>query len=259
MDAEEDSGKSAKSSKPFPNNDESTDCTPSGLAFVGCWHPGVRFDALLRNNTNTNSAESIPWKAILTTHSLKEIIEIASTGIINVIGTDLPRKWAKEKLALGLDLDLDLNLDLTKTRQSPQGDEPVAVGATAERDDQPDETAVDVDGPQPKRQKTAEDTGAARPKPKPKLNADGCMDLSDESLARDPKPLVEGCGCFVCKDARFSRAYIHHLVVAKEMVAEILLFGHNLHRLLQLLRAFDSNDPDRGKAVKEIVYGQLPS
>jgi len=92
------------------------------------------------------------------------------------------------------------------------------------------------------------------------LNADGCMDLADKSYARDPRPLVVGCGCFVCKDARFSRAYIHHLVVAKEMVAEILLFGHNLFSLLELLRSFDSNNPACShEAMKELIYGQMSS
>ena len=34
----------------------------------------------------------------------------------------------------------------------------------------------------------------------------------------------------------FTRAYIHHLIKAKEMLAETLLFVHNLHQMLLLFR-----------------------
>jgi len=283
-------------------DDERADHNPSGLAFVGRWHSGVQLGELLRNGnatpgssasasatasvtasvtstattttatTASTSTESIPWKAVLATRSLRDIVEIASTGLINVIGTDLPRKWAKEKLALGLDL-------------APRGDTASTAASTAAgagttggdtKGDTTSDARTTVDERESKRQKVVEESAplssvslsssssssdaptAATARKHTALNADGCLDLSDVSFARDPKPLVEGCACFVCRDARFSRAYIHHLVVAKEMVAEILFFGHNLHCLLQLLRAFDSGDPSRGNAVKELVFGQLP-
>ena len=85
---------------------------------------------------------------------------------------------------------------------------------------------------------------------------EGCMDMSCTSYARDPSPLLPGCECFVCKENRFSKAYIHHLVVAKEMLAEILIFGHNLHCMLLLLRQFDCEESDRNK-FKNFISSQL--
>jgi hypothetical protein len=87
------------------------------------------------------------------------------------------------------------------------------------------------------------------------FDSDGCIDLHDEIYARDARPLVAGCACLACKNDQFSRAYIHHLVCAKELVAEILLFGHNLHYLLGLCREFTScDDPD---ALKDHIQKQL--
>lgn len=75
------------------------------------------------------------------------------------------------------------------------------------------------------------------------------LDLSDVRYARDTSPLQIGCTCLSCRPSggkddaddsssspRFTRAYIHHLVKAKEMLAETLLFAHNLHQLLELFR-----------------------
>ena len=47
-------------------------------------------------------------------------------------------------------------------------------------------------------------------------------------------PLTSDCGCFTCRN--YSRAYLHHLVMEKEMLAGILLSLHNivfLHGLLE--------------------------
>ena len=42
------------------------------------------------------------------------------------------------------------------------------------------------------------------------------------------------CSCYTCQ--HFSRAYLRHLIVAKEMLAATLLSIHNLHTLLELMR-----------------------
>jgi len=43
----------------------------------------------------------------------------------------------------------------------------------------------------------------------------------------DPRPVEEGCTCPTC--ARYSRAYIRHLVNCNEILAYRLLSLHNLH------------------------------
>ena len=43
---------------------------------------------------------------------------------------------------------------------------------------------------------------------------------------RDPRPLESVCSCYVCR--HFSRAYLHHLFLAKEMLGPTLLSLHNV-------------------------------
>ena len=58
------------------------------------------------------------------------------------------------------------------------------------------------------------------------------LNLLNANFAKDPKPIDEMCLCYTCQ--YFSRAYIRHLIVAKEMLAATLLSIHNLHTLIQL-------------------------
>ena len=49
----------------------------------------------------------------------------------------------------------------------------------------------------------------------------------------DPRPLDADCPCPTCAD--YSRAYLHHLFKAKEMLGPILLTRHNLHYYQQIM------------------------
>ncbi|PNW77771.1 hypothetical protein CHLRE_10g451000v5 [Chlamydomonas reinhardtii] len=51
------------------------------------------------------------------------------------------------------------------------------------------------------------------------------MNLWSTAYRLDKGPLLPGCGCFAC--ARHSRAYVHHLLNAHEMLGEVLLEAHN--------------------------------
>lgn len=62
----------------------------------------------------------------------------------------------------------------------------------------------------------------------------GRMNVSKAMYARDEAPIEEGCTCYTCQN--FSRAYLRHLIVAKELLAGTLLSVHNLHTLLKLAR-----------------------
>jgi queuine tRNA-ribosyltransferase len=64
------------------------------------------------------------------------------------------------------------------------------------------------------------------------LTATGRLNLRNARFAEDPRPLEEGCACPAC--ARFSRAYIRHLVNQEELLGLRLLSLHNLHFLLEL-------------------------
>jgi queuine tRNA-ribosyltransferase len=64
------------------------------------------------------------------------------------------------------------------------------------------------------------------------LTATGRLNLRNARFSRDSRPLEEGCGCPAC--ARFSRAYVRHLVNQEELLGLRLLSLHNLHFLLEL-------------------------
>ncbi|XP_051796479.1 queuine tRNA-ribosyltransferase accessory subunit 2 isoform X1 [Acanthochromis polyacanthus] len=51
------------------------------------------------------------------------------------------------------------------------------------------------------------------------------INLKDKRYQDDFKPLVEGCGCYCCKNHQ--RAYLHHLLVTNELLAGVLLMIHN--------------------------------
>jgi hypothetical protein len=161
----------------------------AGIALVGSWQPDL--DGILK-------AVDVENVAMLSTSSLDEILHIASSDCINVIGTDLPRRWAKEKKAFV-----------------------VSFGALSTNN----EDSLELD-------------------------ENGCLDLSDTKFARDASPLINGCSCMACNDNTFGRDYIHHLVCAKEMLAEILLYGHNLHHLLEMIRAFSSSNDVNGMKIR---------
>jgi queuine tRNA-ribosyltransferase len=64
------------------------------------------------------------------------------------------------------------------------------------------------------------------------LTWQGRLNLRNARYARDPRPLDDGCPCPAC--ARFSRAYLRHLVNQNELLGLRLLSLHNLRFLLQL-------------------------
>nr|WP_290667968.1 tRNA guanosine(34) transglycosylase Tgt [Ardenticatena sp.] len=60
------------------------------------------------------------------------------------------------------------------------------------------------------------------------------LNLRNARFKRDPRPLVEGCTCYTCRT--YSRAYLHHLFRANELLAYRLATIHNLHYLNDLMR-----------------------
>jgi queuine tRNA-ribosyltransferase len=70
------------------------------------------------------------------------------------------------------------------------------------------------------------------------FTARGPVNLRNARHADDPRPLEEGCDCPACRG--YSRAYLHHVVRAGEIIASMLLTWHNLayyQRLMADLRA----------------------
>ncbi len=62
----------------------------------------------------------------------------------------------------------------------------------------------------------------------------GRINLQNAVHTNDARPIDETCGCYTCQ--HFSRAYLRHLIVAKELLAGTLISIHNLSMLLELMR-----------------------
>jgi queuine tRNA-ribosyltransferase len=62
----------------------------------------------------------------------------------------------------------------------------------------------------------------------------GRLNLRNATLARDERPIQEGCGCYTCRT--YSRAYLRHLFRTEEILGLRLASIHNVYFLLQLMR-----------------------
>ncbi len=65
------------------------------------------------------------------------------------------------------------------------------------------------------------------------FSSEGRLNLMNASYARDPRPIDENCDCYTCRT--FTRAYLRHLIVAKELLAGTLISIHNLRALIRLM------------------------
>jgi queuine tRNA-ribosyltransferase len=66
------------------------------------------------------------------------------------------------------------------------------------------------------------------------FSKNGRMNLMNAKYATDTRPIDDDCKCYTC--LTFTRAYIRHLLVAKEILAGTLLSIHNLHTLVVLVK-----------------------
>jgi len=88
------------------------------------------------------------------------------------------------------------------------------------------------------------------------------IDTWDNAFATDISPLQSGCECYAC--TKHHRAYLHHLLSAKEMLAWVLLQIHNHHVVDQFfagVRATIENGTfEEDKIAFEKFYeSELPS
>ena len=61
----------------------------------------------------------------------------------------------------------------------------------------------------------------------------GQVNIKNARHADDPRPLDADCSCPCCQN--YSRAYLHHVVRAGEMISGMLLTWHNLHYYQELM------------------------
>ena len=61
----------------------------------------------------------------------------------------------------------------------------------------------------------------------------GQLSIKQAQYRDDPRPIDEACGCYTCRN--FSRAYLRHLFLSKEILSSMLNTIHNLHFYLDLM------------------------
>ncbi|MBY5932878.1 tRNA guanosine(34) transglycosylase Tgt [Tateyamaria omphalii] len=62
----------------------------------------------------------------------------------------------------------------------------------------------------------------------------GVINIKNARHADDPRPLDEECTCPACSN--YSRAYLHHVFRAQEMISGMLLTWHNLHYFQEIMQ-----------------------
>jgi len=62
----------------------------------------------------------------------------------------------------------------------------------------------------------------------------GVVNIKNARHADDPRPLDESCTCPACTG--YSRAYLHHVFRAGEMISGMLLTWHNLHYFQEIMQ-----------------------
>lgn len=67
------------------------------------------------------------------------------------------------------------------------------------------------------------------------FTASGPINIRNARFAEDDEPIEPGCPCPAC--AAFSRAYVHHLVKAGEILGAMLMTQHNLWFYQQMMQA----------------------
>ena len=80
---------------------------------------------------------------------------------------------------------------------------------------------------------------------------DGKLNMFNASFEMDQRPIEEGCGCPACRGG-YSRAYIRHLLKAKEMLGMRFCVLHNLYYYNHLMEEIrDAIDEGRYSSFKE--------
>lgn len=71
------------------------------------------------------------------------------------------------------------------------------------------------------------------------FTSSGKLVIKNAQFAEDERPIDESCECYTCRN--FSRAYLRHLYIAKEILVLRLLTTHNLFYYTQLMKGIRSS------------------
>ncbi|MGI1663199.1 tRNA guanosine(34) transglycosylase Tgt [Palleronia sp. KMU-117] len=83
----------------------------------------------------------------------------------------------------------------------------------------------------------------------------GVVNIKNARHQDDPRPLDEACACPACRG--YSRAYLHHVFRAGEMISGMLLTWHNLHYYQELMQGMREAIADGRFAAWEAAFHGL--
>ena len=66
------------------------------------------------------------------------------------------------------------------------------------------------------------------------FHTQGSLNVTNAKYRQDTRPLEPGCTCYTCRN--YSRAYLRHLFIARELLAYRLSSLHNVHFFLNLMK-----------------------
>jgi queuine tRNA-ribosyltransferase len=85
------------------------------------------------------------------------------------------------------------------------------------------------------------------------LTDDGNLTIKNQKYKEDFTPIMKGCDCYACRN--FTKAYIRHLFIAKEMFGLRLLSIHNIHWTLRFMdRIKEAIKADKFLTFKKDFY-----
>jgi len=86
----------------------------------------------------------------------------------------------------------------------------------------------------------------------------GKLVIKNARYREDKKPVDSNCSCYTCRN--YSRAYLRHLFVSREILAYHLNTIHNLHYYVSLMSSIrEAIENDRYSSFRNDFYGRLES
>ena len=83
----------------------------------------------------------------------------------------------------------------------------------------------------------------------------GPVIIKKAEYAEDPQPVDPDCTCYTCRN--YSRAYLRHLYVSKELLSYRLNTLHNIHYFMELMQTLrEAVVQDRFLEFKKDFYNQ---
>ncbi len=87
------------------------------------------------------------------------------------------------------------------------------------------------------------------------FTSEGRVVIKNSKYAKDPLPVDEACSCYTCRN--YSRAYLRHLFMSREILAYHLNTIHNLHYYVGLMAEIrQAVEVDRYEAFRKEFYAR---